>query len=248
MADKKDNGLFYWRKHVEVPSPHMTSMRNKFTAQSALLRGEHRVGLHNSDRLGEKELDTLRRVPPPDPKLSHLDEFAWPRQGDWTQATTREKKDVEIENHIPDGHWEGFKLTWVDCIGTGGYGLATLWRVTFEDGEKRLVVMKMEKFDRPGRFNAQDESRWHLEYEGSSHTVQVVDLMKIVEQKRKTTAPKIHGERFMPHKLNVLVLEYAEGGSLYSLMSRVDATRVIVPKPVLQEMWDCREYTSPHSP
>lgn len=229
----------------DVPAGALLHVRNEFAVHSALIRGSPMVVLHNATDLKKAQRQVVRE------KLGNEiatgeDDYrddhhrTWPLS--WKPRTERRPREPDIKDFAP-GEWDGFKLEWVDKIGHGGLGYATLWRAIFEDGDTKLVVIKI---DIKGNIkSAKDELKWHRKYLHASHTVQPVDLNEIVAQKRQqnpAVANTIRGIPFKATSHGAFVLEYAEGGSLENLIHKITVTKEALPKRVLWEMWDCRTY------
>lgn len=229
-----------------VPPGALLNLRNEFAVHSAYIRGSPQVVLHNAANLKKAQRQIVRTRLGTEIAWGEEDDYredhhrVWPRN--WEPRTERRPRPPEIKNFAP-GEWDGFKLEWVDKIGQGGLGYATLWRAIFEDGDTKLVVIKI---DMKGNMkSAKDELKWHRKYLHASHTVQPVDLNEIVAQKRQQNpalANTIRGIPFNATSHCAFVLEYAEGGSLENLIYKIAVTKDAFPKRVLWEMWDCRKY------
>lgn len=229
-----DHYLRYERRNV--PDSSLIPARNYYTAQAALVRGAKVATLHNADDLPADLKGSLRVLAPEGRAHWAKHNWGWPKT--WKPRTQKEPKPTEVQNLIPWEGWDGFKLKWLTILGEGGLGLATLWEVTFEDGERMKVVIKM---GRPGHssFSAKDEGCWQARYPGASHTVQIVDISAIVDSKRRKSPQmaRFKGQPFIPLERNVLVLEYLTGGSLRDLCIRLSTEQKTPPIAALYEAW-----------
>lgn len=238
-----DTDLTYAKVRVKPSS--MIRVRNILAAQCALVRGDRLAILHNADCLPTNEREQLRPVLPDGARYDqrHYSHVDIPMGSYWEQRTTRARKPSVVDDILnSSNNWNGFELEWVDMLGEGGFGLATLWEATFEDGERLKIVIKM---GRPGSdFRADSESDWHREYSHSEHTVQLVDLPAIVAKKRAQNPgqQRILGTDFVPEDHNIMVLEYARFGSLSALASKLSTEHITIPTRILWDIWDCRKY------
>lgn len=236
--------LIVHRKAVEQTPA--TELRNLYTIQAALVRGDKHVTLHNTSRVTELDVQRLR-VPYRPRHMDHAQAYeciyGFPASssssnggGAMTQQPKRVQDFVEMLN------WDGFRLEWVKVLGEGGFGMATLWNAIFEDGSSVKAVIKI-----PVRSNANfdGELEWHLRYAGASHVAQALDLQAMADNVRRRINRGYminRGARFNPSDLDVLVLEYADCGTMFDLLSRASQFNIVFSMKVLWEIWECREF------
>ncbi|KAL7796864.1 hypothetical protein V8C37DRAFT_408315 [Trichoderma ceciliae] len=226
------------RRAAVKPTP-LTPSRNLFAIQSALIRGDRVVTLHNTSRL-LPEHHAKVRVPyepedmPQDRPLewTFSDQYFDPRSSVTVQPRL-------AENYIDLLDWDGFRLEWIKVLGEGGFGMATLWDAIFEDQSRVKVVIKI-----PVRVNADFDSEldWHLRYGGASHVTQSVDLQEMADGVRRRIGRSYmigRGPRFVQTDLSVLVLEYADRGSLYEMMAKASYFDIDFSNKALWEIWEC---------
>ncbi|KAL6877025.1 hypothetical protein J3F83DRAFT_759367 [Trichoderma novae-zelandiae] len=217
-----------------------TDIRNLFTIQGALLRGDKSVTLHNTSRVTELDVQRLR-IPyhpknmPSDRPYESL--FGYTQSSSSSRSNTTQPK--LVGDFIDMLNWDGFRLEWVKVLGQGGFGMATLWNAIFEDHSSVKVVIKI-----PVRANAnfKSELEWHLRYAGASHVAQSLDLQAMADDVRRSIN-RGHmidrGARFKPSDLDVLVLEYADRGSMFDMMNRASHFNILFSNKVLWEIWEC---------
>ncbi|KAH0489274.1 hypothetical protein TgHK011_009713 [Trichoderma gracile] len=231
--------LIVHRKNVEQTPA--TEIRNLLTIQAALVRGDKHVTLHNASRV--TELDVQRLRPPYHPRHHrHHDRpfeclFGYPPQSSSPNGDTTQPK--RVEEYIEMLNWDGFRLEWVKVLGEGGFGMATLWNAIFEDGSSVKAVIKI-----PVRSNANFDSelQWHLRYAGASHVTQALDLQAMADnvRRRMNRGYMINrGARFNPSDLEILVLEYADRGSMFDLLNKASHFNIVFSTKALWEIWEC---------
>lgn len=113
--------------------------------------------------------------------------------------------------------YDGVKLEWIEDLGKGGFGLASLWKATFEDGVTMKVVIKSPIDRRDSRDAFADEKRWHLRYRHSKNISQSLDLCRIAESHMKDPNKKTKGSKGKYNDGNTIALEYMEHGCLNQL-------------------------------
>lgn len=221
-----------------------TEIRNLLTIQAALLRGDKHVTLHNASRVTDLDAQRLR-VPYHPRHRAHdrpyecLFGIRASSSSSSSGGTTQPKR---VQDFIEMLNWDGFRLEWVKVLGEGGFGMATLWDAIFEDGSSVKAVIKI-----PVRANTNfdREMEWHLRYAGASHVTQALDLQAMADNvRRKMNRGYMinRGARFIPSDLDVLVLEYADRGSMFDLMNRASHFNIVFSNKVLWEIWECREF------
>ncbi|RFU74939.1 hypothetical protein TARUN_7307 [Trichoderma arundinaceum] len=226
------------RRAAVKPTP-LTSTRNMFAIQSALIRGDRVVTLHNTTRLLPEHYKKVRV--PYEPKNMPQDRpFEWPFGDQYDDSRSSDTVQPRVvDNYIDLLNWDGFRLEWIKVLGEGGFGMATLWDAIFEDQSRVKVVIKI-----PVRVNADFDSEldWHLRYGGASHVTQSLDLQAMADgvRRRINRGHMVgRGPRFAQTDLSVLVLEYAERGSLYEMMAKASYFGINFSNKALWEIWEC---------
>ncbi|KAI9171848.1 hypothetical protein HJFPF1_01339 [Paramyrothecium foliicola] len=232
----------------QVKSHELTQSRNRHALQAALIRGDKNVLLDGTSRI-TSDLTKGIRVP-----FTINDKYGHPQFVKWLayhkphRAGDTNYPDYlrEILQADPSCVWDGFELAFLKVVGSGGYGLATLWEVTFEDDSRLKVVMKSNQ-ESDGPFEPSMEAAWHNRYRNAAHTVQIVDLAaRVVKVRAALTQAnlpwKIRGNErvtFVPELQQVMVLEYAEHGSLYHCAARIHNNIPKIPDKQLWQLWEC---------
>lgn len=213
--------------------------KNYLAVQSALIRGDSHVTLDNTSRILSHDCDTFA-LP-----YEHLDmpqgqEFEYPFADDYSESRSNNTDQPSIVgDYIELFNWDGFRLEWIKVLGQGGFGMATLWNVIFDDESSMKAVIKIP-IHMNGTFR--DELDWHLRYRGASHVTQSLDLQEIADNFRRRMNREYlinRGIRFDQKQLNILVLEYAEHGCLFDIMSKASYFDVHFSNKVLWEIWEC---------
>ncbi|KAH6608975.1 hypothetical protein Trco_002321 [Trichoderma cornu-damae] len=226
------------RRTAVKPTP-LTSSRNLLAIQSALIRGDRVVTLHNTSRLLPEHYNNVR-VPYEPEDMPQDQPLEWPfgdQYADPSSGVTSQPRLVDRFIDLLD--WDGFRLEWIKVLGEGGFGMATLWDAIFEDQSRVKVVIKI-----PVRVNSDFDSEldWHLRYGGASHVTQSLDLQAMADSVRRRIGRGYmvgRGPRFVQTDLSVLVLEYAERGSLYEMMSKASYFGINFSNKALWEIWEC---------
>ncbi|KAH7133281.1 hypothetical protein B0J13DRAFT_97652 [Dactylonectria estremocensis] len=213
--------------------------RNKRAVECALLRGDDEVVLTNTWTVPENP--RLRYVFPRDEHQSHPYVVGFKNVRSHLDKGTSED---EIRARL-DKEWKGFRLEFLKILGTGGYGAGTLWKVHFEGGLTKEVVIKVPK--RPQDYS-DDEMAWHRRYQGSRHTVQIVDLVGLATDAReafKARRPGMpcqydRGSDFIPDESTGMPLEFLSRGDLFGIMKRASAKKLKrFPDKALWGIWEC---------
>lgn len=226
------------RRTAAKPTP-LTLARNVFATQSALLRGDRVVTLHNTSRLLPEHYNKVR-VPYAPQDMPQDRPFEWPFGDQYRDPRSSDTTyPLRVDDFIDLIEWDGFRLEWIKVLGEGGFGMATLWDAIFEDNSRIKVVIKI-----PVRVNADfdHELDWHLRYGGASHVSQSLDLQTMADNVRRRIGRSYmmgRGPRFVQTDMSVLVLEYAERGSLYEMMTKASYFDVNFSNKVLWEIWEC---------
>ncbi|KAK4064027.1 uncharacterized protein Triagg1_9183 [Trichoderma aggressivum f. europaeum] len=217
----------------------LTPTRNIAAIRSALLRGDRVVTLHNTSRILREHARNIR-VPYHPRHMQHDQLFEWPFGDQYQDSrSSHSAQPQQVGEFIELLEWDGFRLEWIRVLGQGGFGMATLWHVIFEDQSSIKVVIKI-----PVRANADFDSEldWHLRYGGASHVTQALDIQAMADSVRRriNRGHMINrGARFVQTNMDVLVLEYAERGSLYDMMAKTSYFGIRFSDKVLWEIWEC---------
>lgn len=219
-------------ENTEAPEEWI-GRRNYFAAQYAYIRGDKNLVLHN-----DAVIDTRYQ-------LGELHDAAHSHQvsrefGFKPLVHGPEKLGVLQDPTVLallEYRWQGFELRWQKLIRKGGEGIATLWEVEFEDGHRTLVVFKLSLLDQAA---VAQEIRWHDRYKGASNIVQRLDLKALSQQHR--TDGRFDKRRnlethFSKRGQKILILEYAEHGSLRDVLQSFEAHRLQPPSIVLWQLW-----------
>ncbi|UKZ75882.1 hypothetical protein TrVFT333_003578 [Trichoderma virens FT-333] len=201
-------------RRTAVKQTPLTPARNISAIRSALLRGDRVVTLHNTSRILPEHVDNIR-VPYHPKHMQHDQLFEWPfgdQYGDSRSSHSYQPR--QVGQFIDLLEWDGFRLEWIKVLGQGGFGIATLWHVIFEDHSHIKVVIKI-----PVRVNADFDSEldWHLRYGGASHVTQSLDIQAMADSVR----------------------QYAEHGSLYEMLAKASYFDISFSNKVLWEIWEC---------
>lgn len=213
--------------------------KNYFAVQSALIRGDRNVTLDNTSRILSRDCDALA-LPYEELDMPQDQEFAYPFADDYSESRSNNTDQPSIVgDYIELFNWDGFRLEWVKVLGQGGFGMATLWNVIFEDESSIKAVIKIP-IHMNGTFR--DELQWHLRYRGASHVTQSLNLQEIADNVRRRMNREHminRGTRFDQKRLGILVLEYADHGCLFDIMSKASYFDVHFSNKVLWEIWEC---------
>ncbi|KAL7945112.1 hypothetical protein V8C42DRAFT_70404 [Trichoderma barbatum] len=226
-------------RRTAVKQTPLTPARNVSAIQSALIRGDRVVTLHNTSRILPEHIANIR-VPYHPRHMPHDRPFEWPFGDQYSDSRSSHSNQPRLVGQFIDLlDWDGFRLEWIRVLGQGGFGLATLWHVIFEDQSRIKVVIKI-----PVRENADFDSEldWHLRYGGASHVTQSLDIQAMADSVRRriNRGHMINrGPRFEQTNMDVLVLEYAEHGSLYEMMAKASYFNTRFSNKVLWEIWEC---------
>ncbi|RSM10204.1 hypothetical protein CDV31_007280 [Fusarium ambrosium] len=225
---------------VMVPDNRTLHRRNILAVQSAIIRGDTEVLLHNwsvipascwekvrhdnrhlnkTYKFPYSERRLVKRVPP------HLDD-----------ATAR--------LGIDDVQWRGLRFEFIKILACGGHGYVSLWRVWFEDGSSKKVVIKRAL---NSHFTPELESRYHLRYAGAEHTCQILDLhteaMRIQDQVRqRNPLARLryrNGSYFDAESLELIVFEFMEHGDMSKLLAKAGHEIVYFSDRALWGIWEC---------
>ncbi|KAK7423946.1 hypothetical protein QQX98_000818 [Neonectria punicea] len=218
----------------------LQSIRNFHAVQSALLRGDKVVTLHNTTNISNRVTTSLEREYSSD--HDHTQPYEW----EYRRVGSNDPKDHISEDQVKytfaDEKFQGFKLKFLKLLGAGGYGAAALWKAHFEGGITKNIVIKVPVVD---DFDAKEERDWHQRYGGSRHTVQPFDLAKFAETARDkflSNNPEVplsyeDGSIFDQSSWNALFIEHMNRGDLIDLLRKVCPRRF--PDRVLWGMWEC---------
>ncbi|EEU43932.1 uncharacterized protein NECHADRAFT_74247 [Fusarium vanettenii 77-13-4] len=223
-----------------VPDNDLLHWRNMMTLQAAIIRGETEVLFHNCPTIPPEYWDRVRHN---DLQLGKRYNFHY-RSAELETQIPEHVDDDTARRGIDDVQWKGFKFEFVKVLAAGGHGFVSLWRVWFEDGSSKKVVIKRAL---GGSFHVEKESRFHLRYAGAEHTSQIIDLhaeaMKIRDQVRQRN-PLAHlqyrnGSNFNASSLRLIVFEFMEHGDLYKVLTSASQMDVQFPDRTLWGIWEC---------
>ncbi|KAF4964184.1 hypothetical protein FSARC_7881 [Fusarium sarcochroum] len=214
--------------------------RNICTIQAALLRGDSEITLMNWDFIPDDVWREIRRSQK-EPNKVEVTKFVGfgPTNKDRDGYLAKDAQEA-----IGARRWLGLHFKFIKVLAAGGHGYVTLWDITFDDGSCRRVVIKRALSH---SFNPQTESTFHLRYNGSEHTTQVVNLhaeaMKI-QQKMSDQDPLAFaqfraGHQWNAERVNCVVFEYCPYGDLYHLMTSAAERNVEFTNRVLWGIWEC---------
>lgn len=229
----------------------LTNRRNFHAYQGALFRGDLDVVLDGTSTIDPEWFQKARRnhdsrQPHNLPHEARYPDFIYFKKDNKALARPETKDEIERVK------WEGFKLEFVKILATGGFGAATLWNATFEDGSIERLVMKLGVNQ---HFDANEELKWHRRYFGNSHVVQPKELYDIAMEKRKearkearknrdgTSRPKYRGKIFDMKRLNVVALEFADKGDLNDILCTASRRELRFSNKVLWEIWECCKFS-----
>jgi hypothetical protein len=202
------------------------------------------VTLDNTSRILSRDCDELG-LPYESLDMPQDQEFEFPFGDDYSESHSNDIYQPSIVgNYIELFNWDGFRLEWVKILGQGGFGMATLWNVIFDDESSMKAVIKIP-IHMNGTFK--DELDWHLRYRGASHVTQSLDLQEIADNVRRRMNREYmigRGIRFDQKQLDILVLEYAEHGCLFDIMAKASYFGVRFSNKVLWEIWECCKFLS----
>lgn len=244
--------------NMSSPLPHLNVRRrvvrpgsaipakNFLAIQSALIRGDRDVTLDNASKILPEDCDQLG-LPYESLDMPQDQPFECPFSDDYSESHSNDTDQPSlVGSYIEFFNWDGFRLEWVKVLGQGGFGMATLWNAIFDDQSSVKVVIKL-----PIHANGTlgDELDWHLRYRGASHITQSLDLQEIadnVRRRMKRDHMINRGVRFDQKDLSILVLEYAEHGCLFDILSKASYFGVRFSNKVLWEIWECCKFLYVH--
>lgn len=225
--------------------PRVANLYNERTLESGFVRGSRKVLLRRNK-------GSARNAPvlPPNPgqvmdrlglDRNHLpneerrQRFWKPAYIDWPRQEDKNMPAEVMQQSLETG-FKDFRLHWQKVVGTGGWGIATLWEVEFEDGYRQDVIIKMDASHGDQDFS--NELGWHLLYKEALRIVQSYNLVEMANRHRKQR--RFHrGIEFNSRELNVLVLEYMPHGSLFDILQKASIARKQLPKNALWQLWEC---------
>ncbi|KAM0430541.1 hypothetical protein ACHAPT_005890 [Fusarium lateritium] len=224
---------------IRVPDNPYIAGRNTDTLQAAIIRGETEVTFHNWSFVPRQLWDRIRHNGFPLGERTTL----WYQE----QRINRTPKKVDAaaaRRDIDNVQWKGFKLEFIKVLAAGGHGYVSLWKVWFEDGSSKKVVIKRGL---EGFFQPEKESRFHLRYAGAEHTCQILDLhaeaMKIQQEVRRKN-PLVplqyrNGPDFSAKFLDVLVFEHMEHGDMHDMLTMAGHRQMEFSNRALWGIWEC---------
>lgn len=228
-------------KSITVPDNRLVHWRNIMALQCAILRGETEVLIHNYSDAFQGYWDSVRH-----------NNYRLNKRYEYSYAKSRLKRRIPenvdaatARSGIDDVQWNGFRFEFIKILAAGGHGYVSLWRVWFEDGSSKKVVIKRGL----GRhFVVDDETYFHLRYAGAEHTSQIVDLhaeaMMIQDQVRqRNPLARLryrNGSNFNARSLQLIVFEYMDHGDLKDVLTRAGHNQVQFLDRTLWGIWECR--------
>ncbi|KPM43332.1 hypothetical protein AK830_g3173 [Neonectria ditissima] len=229
-------------KRRDTARNDLDDIRNFFAVQCAILRGDAEVTLHNASSVSFEMRNKLRRTHGPDKNHTAPEEYKFYYVGDRTLRD--DLTDDRVRKVFPNKKFQGFTPEFIKILGAGGFGAATLWRIHFEGGVTRNVVIKISVSD---GFDADEERFWHMRYGGSRHTVQLFDLAKYASMTRDTFKYKnpraplkyAEGSIFEDKVVNGIILEHMNRGDLVSVLRKASSHLPCFPNRVLWGIWTC---------
>lgn len=235
----------------DVAHHHLTHFRNSITIHAAILRGDDTVLLDGTDRITPNLLELVRSPFP----INHP--YGQEHLSSWAGYHHVEPSDHIYPSFLskglslaPEQVWDGFHMRFVRVIGRGGFGIATLWDIQFEDLSTIQVVLKSGQASGDS-FERDIEEGWHIRYQNAAHIVQVIDLnqrAQLIRQRLPPGQPHIYqNERAFwdPKDYDVIVLEYAVHGSLYQCITHVFHRKIALTNKQLWQIWECRKTIYP---
>ncbi|KAF7543452.1 hypothetical protein G7Z17_g10722 [Cylindrodendrum hubeiense] len=225
-----------------TPKNPLDGLRNLNAVQGALLRGDREVTLNGTATISNDIRKELRQTHQP-----------YTHQSDPTDLKFRDMRSLPDDKRVSDDllrnifgdcKWQGFRFEFVRILGTGGFGAGTLWKIHLEGGVTKLVVIKVPL----GKDSySREEKDWHLRYDGSRHTVQLVDLPKMAkavqdEYKLKNSDKPLQydqGKIFNSDLLTGTILEYMSHGDLLQILHKASRQIDCFPDRVLWGIWEC---------
>ncbi|KAK5992904.1 hypothetical protein PT974_06329 [Cladobotryum mycophilum] len=206
-------------------------LRNMLAYQSALIRGDKEVVLDNAWELSADQEEDIRVPFYPDRHPQDKD-YRWSfghsyREGRGHQSSSRDEVG-ELPTRVGQGPRRG------------GFGIATLWDVIYDDGSKQKVVIKIPN----SGTDITPEAKWHWRYSGASHVVQPVHVQGNARKIRANRPLDLEtdeaaGAEFRPNEENVVVLEFAEHGNFFEMMAKASYFNIHFSNRVLWEIWEC---------
>ncbi|KAF4981242.1 hypothetical protein FZEAL_2930 [Fusarium zealandicum] len=226
----------------DVTETQFTNRRNRMAVESALIRGESRVVLHNRSLISQREIwDHIRFYGDDDHEKAIIVDYA--NEAD-PQKKAHTVPPFEAKQGLADVQWIGFKLQFIKVLAAGGHGYVALWRVWFEDGSSRKVVIKRGLYN---WFKAEDEASFHQRYDGADHTTQIVNLndqaLKIQDDFRRknplTPLKYRNGSSFDAEEMNLIVFEFLDYGDMHSILTKAAHKKEQFSAKALWGIWEC---------
>ncbi|KAI8692737.1 Protein kinase domain-containing protein [Fusarium sp. Ph1] len=224
---------------IMVPDNDLLHWRNMMTLQGAIVRGETEVLFHNCPEI---PIEYWGKVRHNHRRLNQRYNFYY--RNARPKNLPQHVDDAAARRGIDDVQWKGLRFEFIKVLAAGGHGYVSLWRVWFEDGSSKKVVIKRAL----GRdFDVGRESRFHLRYAGAEHTSQILDLhaeaMKIQDEVRQRN-PLVrlryrNGSDFNAGSLQLIVFEFMEHGDLHKVLTLASQMDVQFPDRTLWGIWEC---------
>lgn len=221
---------------------YLAGRRNRFALRDAYIRQDTELVLHKHTHINGPDAFS--------PGFPQKSSFPHPLDAGLRRKKPRAQQDgVFVHDTVKlllQERWKGYELRWKRLLAKGGFGITTLWEAEFENSITMLVVIKfMRSRADEGPLSFEEEGKWHDRYRHASHTVQRLDLFAIAEQNvtdgrffrdggDMTQALKAAGNQ-------VLILEYAEFGSLLDITQRAKSHEQPFPAGALWQLWESRK-------
>lgn len=258
-ARKDLNRFFNWKitnKSEVSASWDYVGVRNFWCAQAAYIRGDLDIKLLNNPTFGNCSSPVRFYHSGDDHQVIRDEKYPHIRPDKWYQWTAWTPLHRTVE-------WKGFEMEFKRAIGKGGHGMATLWNITFENGQQMPLVLKLGEYAGHWRTpwtseqkhvaeqyagNFAIERRWHQRYRHASNICQMPDINALARQYR-TDGRLDRGHDFMANdSLNhrqYIGLEYAPHGDLRTLLQRAVTSHLNFPNEALWQMWEsCKCFLS----
>lgn len=203
--------------------------RNKYTYRSAAIRGDEQTVLHRVNIAGLRVPgDVNARALHQEFLLTNIPTM----ELGYGQHALRLEDPIFLEGQVaynysrykPDPAskqeplaYDGLDLTFIKDLGKGGFGIASLWEASFDDGHKMKVVIKRPLHKGWVTKAFEDERQWHHRYRKSENITQSLDLAQIAKTHQTNPPKKRVNSKGKYKDKNTLVLEYMEHDNLGQL-------------------------------
>jgi hypothetical protein len=236
--------------------------RNKFTYRSAAIRGDEvavlqRIGIAGYFTPGEVDLmdhDVFLRRNIPTKECGH-----GPDALNWNDPIFLEAQIPYVFarcDPVPSKQepvaYDGLDLKWITDLGKGGFGVASLWEASFDDGHTMKVVIKRPVDSRAAGKAFDDERRWHDRYRGAVNITQSLDLAHLAKEHQTNPPKQRENSQGKYEDKNTLVLEYMEHDNLGQMNHNLAYVKAkgwqgekVWPNGALWQLFACCKYLHP---